>query len=95
MATSKDDLTELSDRELLLYVHRDLTRQIAGLAVEVAGVRDAVREIAKDGPRVDALITDVRANTRAVREVTAALQLARARIVDLEAERGKRARNRG
>lgn len=111
MATRRDskppiaDLSTLSDRELLLYVHQDLSRQIAGVLVEVAGVRDAVVRLEAGAAKTDALITDMRRlavrvtkNEERTGQVEANVKLAYGRIVDLEDAKkpaAERRRSRG
>ena len=93
---SRPDLTKLTDRELLLYVHRDLSDRIdsvkRAILTEVEGVRVAVADLAPVAGKVDELIRDVRDMDAAVRTVKGESKLAHARIVDLEAVNGRRSR---
>ncbi len=101
MATTKDNstpaggLASLTDRELLLFVHQDLSRQVkaseTAVLTEIDGVRKAITQLAPLASKVDALIADTRGLSATVRRALGELKLAHARIVELEAVGARRA----
>jgi hypothetical protein len=90
MATQHDneDLSSLTDRQLLTAIYSELRsglRQVsAGLAGVELAVRDLTRAHAATAGRTDALIVDVRALMADNSQIKGELKLAHARVLDLE-----------
>jgi hypothetical protein len=92
IATS-GDLAQMTDRELMVAMWRELSAGLDGVRLELAGVRQGVAQVvsaqAHEARRIDALITDTRALggkvLRLDTHVRNQMHLARERIRALEA----------
>jgi hypothetical protein len=85
---SNDNLSSMSDRQLLLAIYSELKAGLAQNAAGLAGVETALRDLAREqhatAGRTDALIVDVRDLMAGARTTKAELKLARDRVLDLE-----------
>lgn len=89
MATKRDDdLSSLTDRQLLLAIYSELKEGLSRVSTELAGMALKLSEVARaqdaTAGRTDALITDMRAVMTDGRKAKAELKLAHARVLDLE-----------
>ncbi len=88
MATKQDDLSGLTDRQLLLAIYAELRSGLAQVGAGVAGVERALADLAEKqsatAGRTDALIVDVRELMADARTTKVELKLARGRVLELE-----------
>jgi hypothetical protein len=88
MPTQHDELSQLTDRQLLLAIYAELRSGLRQVSAGLAGVELAVRDLTQahnaTAGRTDALIVDVRALVADSAQVKANLKLAHARVLDLE-----------